>query len=324
MKRFIFIFLLAIMASFGACSSSDDSNPPPPPVQTKLELKASALVVNLNERVQFEVFQDSKAITDAVLAANNVVIGQEHQFTAVGEYRVIAKKANAEDSNVVIITVEEVIVANNLVLSADATQIDIEESIHFTVMHEGAVITDAELFANGVKIGYTHAFITAGTYEIIAKKANFNDSNSLRIVVISGVDPPPPPEESIYHGKWIPTTAVVSFLGSPLPGGSMPYPHKPGCPKDMMELAVYNAATFVFHSDNCEAQTTVGTWAENGDILSVPLMGVDVEAKVKRITTTTLVLEVDVYRYRDVVQLLYPDLAGFISQGMKADITFIK
>lgn len=319
MKNF-FLFAVLFTLVLGSCSS-DDSSPPEPPksIMKNMELVASNSNLVVGEKVSFTVYTDEGVITDAEIFANGVKIDYEHIFTVAGEYQVFAKKANFNDSKALTIIVRDV---NQLQLSTSANTVNVNTQVTFQVFKDDDVITDAEIFSNGIKIGYSYTFVGEGEYHIIAKKAGYTDSNTLVIHVVK--EQGPPGENSKFLGKWIPMTFKAHFLGSPVPGGNLDYPHKVGCDKDTIELLVGYIADFVLYDASCVSTTATESWSENGDVISMPIFGTTVEGKVKEITTSTLIIEVDVYRYRALVEQLYPEVASMIISGMKADVKLVK
>ncbi|MBW3518854.1 hypothetical protein [Flavobacterium sp. NKUCC04_CG] len=318
MKK-ILLFSILFALVLGGCSSDDSTPPvPPKPILKQLELITAHTTVKVNDKVTFTVLEDGTAINDADIFSNDVKIAYEHTFTTAGEYQIIAKKANAADSKIITI----VVVEHSLVLSANVSTSNINATVTFKVTKDGETVTDAEIFANDVKIDYTHAFTVAGEYSVIAKKANHTDSNILIIKVKD--DQVPPGGDSKYLGKWTPTTITATISGFPVPGGNLVYPHKAGCDQDTIELKVGYMAEFILHEDNCTATTATGPWSEDGEILTMPIFGVPVEGKVKLITANTLIVEIDVNRYSNLVEQIDSELAGMILPGMKADIKFVK
>ncbi len=316
-KTFLFSILFALV--LGACSNDDSTPPTPPkPILKNLEVITTTTTVKVNEKVNFTVLEDGGAVTDAELFANDVKIGYEYTFTTAGEYKVIAKKQNANDSKVLTIIVQE----SSLVLSASVFTSNVNAQVTFKLTKDGETVTDAEIFANDVRINYVHTFTVPGEYRVVAKKANHADSNVLIINVVG--DQVPPGGGSKYLGKWTPASITATVSGFPIPGGALDYPHRAGCNQDTVELKVGYIAEFILYDSNCTATTATEAWSENGEILTIPIFGMPLEGTVKQITTTTLIVEVDVYRYSALVGQIYPNLAGMILPGMKADIKLVK
>ncbi len=71
-----------------------------------------------------------------------------------------------------------------LVLTASTTETTIGEEITFEVTANGEVVSDATILVDGAAIsGYSHVFDTAGTYEVVAQKEGYTDSQPLNLEV---------------------------------------------------------------------------------------------------------------------------------------------
>lgn len=80
---------------------------------------------------------------------------------------------------------------SELVLTASATEIDKGENVTFEVIANGKAI-NADIYIDNTKInGTSHTFEEAGTYQVIAKKEGYSDSESMQITVKT-------PEMAVY------------------------------------------------------------------------------------------------------------------------------
>lgn len=72
---------------------------------------------------------------------------------------------------------------SELVLTASATEIDTGDEVTFEVIAEGKA-TDADIYIDNEKIsGTSHTFDKAGTYQVVAKKEGYTDSESVQVTV---------------------------------------------------------------------------------------------------------------------------------------------
>lgn len=213
----------------------------------------------------------------------------------------------------------------DLVLTADNTGIVTGETVKFTVTVDGKEIKDADIYVNDAKSGYEHTFRTVGVYRVVAKKANANNSNTVSISVTENVIPEPEPgEKSKFLGKWTPQDITVNFNGVPVPGGDFEYPHQAKCDKDTVELLASYEGIYSLHNESCQVTKQTQTWKENGNAIVIPIMGIEIEADVKVITSNTMIIEIDVYKYKALVDLLMPELSPLIIKGMKANLKLVK
>lgn len=213
----------------------------------------------------------------------------------------------------------------DLVLTADNTGIVTGEIVKFTVTVDGKEVTDADIYVNDAKSGYEHTFRTVGVYRVVAKKANANNSNTVSISVTENViTEPEPGSSSKFLGKWTPQDITVNFNGVPVPGGVLAYPHQAKCDKDTVELLASYQGIYTSHSETCEVTKQTQAWKENGNTLVIPIMGIEIEANVTEITSNSMIIEIDVYKYKALVDLLMPELSPLIIKGMKADLKLVK
>lgn len=213
----------------------------------------------------------------------------------------------------------------DLVLTADKTGIVVGEIVKFTVTVDGKEITDADIYVNDAKSGYEHTFRTVGVYRVVAKKANTNNSNTVSISVTENViTEPEPGSNSKFLGKWTPQDITVNFNGVPVPGGVLAYPHQEKCDKDTVELLASYQGIYTLHSETCQVTKQTQVWKENGNKISIPIMGIEIEADVKEITANAMIIEIDVYQYKALVDILMPELSPLIIKGMKANLKLVK
>lgn len=76
-----------------------------------------------------------------------------------------------------------------LTLTASSSSILEGESVTFTVTADGKEISDFELLANDTPISNPYTFDEEGTYQIIAKKSNYTESNKISITVNNQNEP---------------------------------------------------------------------------------------------------------------------------------------
>lgn len=74
-------------------------------------------------------------------------------------------------------------------------------SVQFKVLEDGKAVTDAQLFANDNPIANPYVFTTEGTYQIVAKKEGYTNSNSITIKVRN--EDTPIPEAKAYQHRVI-------------------------------------------------------------------------------------------------------------------------
>ncbi|GEM_PF-3028920 len=215
----------------------------------------------------------------------------------------------------------------DLVLTADNTGIVVGETVKFTVTVDGKEITDADIYVNDAKSGYEHTFRTVGVYRVVAKKANANNSNTVSVSVTenSVTEPGPEPgKDSKFLGKWTPQDISVNFNGIPVPGGVFAYPHQENCDKDTVELLASYQGTYTLHSETCQTTKQTQAWKENGNNIVIPIMGIEIEANVKEVNANNMIIEIDVYEYKALVDILMPELSPLIVKGMKANLKLVK
>jgi len=78
---------------------------------------------------------------------------------------------------------EPPLIEKHLALTSNKTEVEIEDEVTFVVQADGEIIKDATLYINNEKISNPFRFKQAGTYNVIAKKENYKDSNTVLIQV---------------------------------------------------------------------------------------------------------------------------------------------
>ncbi|MTG99079.1 hypothetical protein NWE55_05465 [Myroides albus] len=81
--------------------------------------------------------------------------------------------------------------SKQLVLSADRVDVKEGDLVKFTVQADKKNVDGAKIYVDGVEAGIEHVFEKEGTFNVVAKKANFEDSAALKITVTKkdGTDP---------------------------------------------------------------------------------------------------------------------------------------
>ena len=97
---------------------------------------------------------------------------------------------------------------NELFLVASSNSILVNESVTFTTSSKDNPVSEVQLFANEVLITNPHTFDTKGTYQVIAKKTGYKDSNVVTIQVKEENEPEP--ENPLYQHRVI----VEDFTGT--------------------------------------------------------------------------------------------------------------
>lgn len=193
-----------------------------------------------------------------------------------------------------------------LELDVDKNEVEVGETVTFTVKVDGKVESGAELYIDGkTKIsGLETSFDASGVYSIMARKEGFKDSNS---VVVNVTAPTPPEETNLLIGSWIPLTVRANVLGAPQ---ELPYPKNENCEgDDTLEFVASATVAFKYHSENCELVTLPGTWSEDGELLVIELMGKTMEVDVKTNTETKLIIAAKASQFEPLIPILVPDLA---------------
>lgn len=297
MKKALLFFVAASLAVFGTSCSNDDSSGSE---QSKLVLTSNTLDVMVGESVSFNVTTNGKTESGAELYIDSKKITNPHVFETEGEFKVVAKKNGFTESNPLIIKVfSNNSEAKQLSLSASKTTITIGESVSFNITVDGTTESGAELFVGSDKITNPHVFETEGTYDVIAKKQGFGNSNNVKITVVASNS------DNGVVGKWIPKNISVSAMGSEVLNEN--YPHKATCDEDYFEFKNDSKVEVGMHDDDCVVTTSGADWSIQGNILKFNAMDYDITATVVSNTATKLVITANGKQFEPLVPILMPD-----------------
>lgn len=215
--RKLFMFLtVATLATFGmACSSSDDSDGPADGIA--LVVNASKTTAEIGETVTFTVIEGTDDVTAASDIYINGTIAPDKKLTSTteGEFKVVAKKAKAIDSEEIIVKFGPKAV-KKLVLTATPSTIDIDtETVFKVILNNTDVTARATIKVEGIIVtGGKYRGTAVGSYIARASLAGSEDSNEVTIIV-KEADVVPPTENFLKVGnavKDLKLTNVFQFF----------------------------------------------------------------------------------------------------------------
>jgi len=216
MKKLFMFLAVAGLATFGiACSSSDDSDEPIDGIT--LVVTASNATAEIGETVTFTVNEGTTDVTvDADIYINGTIAPDKKLTSKTeGEFKVVAKKANAIDSEEIIVKFGPKAV-KKLVLTATPTTIDIDtETVFKVILNNTDVTARATIKVEGIIVtGGKYRGTAVGSYIARASLAGSEDSNEVTIIV-KEADVVPPTENFLKVGnavKDLKLTNVFQFF----------------------------------------------------------------------------------------------------------------
>lgn len=178
----------------------------------KIELSASAKEIEEGETVTFETTVKGEKLEGAILYRNNTPASSPMSFNTEGVYVIVAKKNRLKDSDPITIKVKgkSVIPQEKLELSADKNSILVGETVTFKVQSQGKDVV-ADIYVDGAKVTNPYKFEKKGSFNVVAKKANYTDSNVVSVVVNEGNVEPEPELELTVDKNSLTVGGVVTF-----------------------------------------------------------------------------------------------------------------
>lgn len=189
---------------------------------------------------------------------------------------------------------------SKLVLTSNILDVMVGESVSFNVTADGKTESGAELYIDSDKITNPHVFETEGTYDVIAKKQGFGNSNNVKITVIASNT------DNGVVGKWIPKNISVTAMGNEVLNEN--YPHKATCDEDYFEFKNDSKVELGIHDDGCVVTTSGADWSIQGNILKFNVMDYDITTTVVSNTATKLVITANGTQFEPLVPILIPDV----------------
>lgn len=99
-----------------------------------------------------------------------------------------------------------------LVVSADKSSVEEGTSVTFTAKADGKTESGADFYVEGTKVANPYKFETPGSYKVVAKKANFKDSNAITITVTKKGEEPQPEKKTLV----LTASATTAEVGQPV------------------------------------------------------------------------------------------------------------
>jgi len=266
-KAFMLFVVLVSLIVETSCSNS--SNPETPIVEKSLTLTSNKTEVEIGEEVDFIIKVDHEVVNDATLFVNNEKISNPFHFKEAGTYTVIAKKDKFKDSNILVIKVKGSKPNEKmLILSANRATFYEGETVKFTVKdNNNQEVFDAVIKLNGTPVGSSWVAKSPGSYNFIASKEGYTDSQEIKIVVQD--DEMSSSNYFIYKEKrYDLDKASFQYIGEKLGDGGIYDIYR-------MDLYTENTAYLNVINVNVEFKRTVEssqTYPRNGQFLCTPFV----------------------------------------------------